>query len=107
MPHSRAARMIDTPSSRGKRSNVSQDPRDRAETCRSDRPRRRTGMPVIRSPYMGSYVVARYPAVKPVHTDLQPGLVGEAHTTVDASNLASAFGSGSIDVFATPALVAL
>jgi len=39
--------------------------------------------------------------------DLAPGLVGEARTVVDASNLASTFGSGSIDVFATPALVAL
>jgi fluoroacetyl-CoA thioesterase len=42
-----------------------------------------------------------------VSADLRPGLVGEARTTVDASNLASAFGSGSIDVFATPALIAL
>jgi predicted thioesterase len=35
------------------------------------------------------------------------GLVGEARRVVDASMLASALGSGSLDVFATPALVAL
>jgi predicted thioesterase len=38
---------------------------------------------------------------------LQPGLVGEAHTTVTSSNVASAFGSGHVDVFATPAMIAL
>jgi fluoroacetyl-CoA thioesterase len=39
--------------------------------------------------------------------ELQPGLVGEARTTVDRSNVASAYGSGHVDVFATPAMVAL
>jgi fluoroacetyl-CoA thioesterase len=39
--------------------------------------------------------------------ELQPGLIGEAHATVDATNLASAYGSGSVDVFATPAMIAL
>jgi predicted thioesterase len=42
-----------------------------------------------------------------VHPDLQLGLVGEAHKVVDANDLASAHGSGSLDVFATPAMVAL
>jgi fluoroacetyl-CoA thioesterase len=39
--------------------------------------------------------------------ELRPGLVGEASIIVDSTNLATAFGSGAIDVFATPALVAL
>ena len=39
--------------------------------------------------------------------NLQPGQVGEARITVDASNVASAYGSGCIDVFATPAMIAL
>jgi fluoroacetyl-CoA thioesterase len=39
--------------------------------------------------------------------ELQPGLVGEAQTVVDSHNVASAYGSGSIDVFATPAMIAL
>jgi predicted thioesterase len=38
---------------------------------------------------------------------LEPGLVGEARTMVDRSNLASILGAGSVDVFATPAMVAL
>lgn len=38
---------------------------------------------------------------------VQPGLVGEAHTLVDDSNVASAYGSGAVDVFATPAMIAL
>jgi predicted thioesterase len=38
---------------------------------------------------------------------VQPGLVGEARRVVDAAMLASAMGSGSLDVLATPALVAL
>lgn len=42
-----------------------------------------------------------------MHENLRPGLVGEARTIVGGSNLASAYGSGAIDVFATPALVAL
>jgi fluoroacetyl-CoA thioesterase len=39
--------------------------------------------------------------------ELRLGLVGEASVVVDRTNLATAFGSGAIDVFATPALVAL
>ena len=39
--------------------------------------------------------------------DLQPGLVGEARRVVGPGDLARAYGSGSIDVFATPGLVAL
>jgi fluoroacetyl-CoA thioesterase len=39
--------------------------------------------------------------------DLQPGLVGEARTRVAPSDLASAFGSGTVDVYATPAMIAL
>jgi predicted thioesterase len=35
------------------------------------------------------------------------GLVGEARRVVDASMLASALGSGNLEVFATPAMVAL
>ena len=38
---------------------------------------------------------------------LAVGLVGEASTVVDAAHLASAVGSGGIDVFSTPSLVAL
>jgi predicted thioesterase len=38
---------------------------------------------------------------------LQAGLVGEARRVVDASMLASSMGSGSLEVLATPALVAL
>ena len=38
---------------------------------------------------------------------LAVGLVGELSTTVDRSNLASAVGSGGLDVFSTPSLVAL
>ena len=37
----------------------------------------------------------------------RPGLVGEARVMVDATNLASAFGAKAVDVYATPALVAL
>lgn len=40
-------------------------------------------------------------------THLQVGLVGEVRRVVDASMLASSLGSGSLDVLATPALVAL
>ena len=39
--------------------------------------------------------------------DLQPGLVGEARTKVEQTNLASHFGSGSVHVYATPAMIAL
>ena len=38
---------------------------------------------------------------------LETGLVGEARATVDAARLASAIGSGSVDVFATPAMIGL
>jgi predicted thioesterase len=40
-------------------------------------------------------------------SDLQPGLVGEAHTVVGRSDLASAFGSGRLDVYGTPAMIGL
>jgi fluoroacetyl-CoA thioesterase len=39
--------------------------------------------------------------------DLEPGMAGEARAVVDGTNVASAYGSGSIDVFATPAMIAL
>jgi len=38
---------------------------------------------------------------------LTVGLVGEAATTVDASLVASSVGSGGLEVFSTPSLVAL
>ena len=38
---------------------------------------------------------------------LSIGLLGEAHRQVDPTQLASALGSGALDVFATPAMVAL
>jgi predicted thioesterase len=38
---------------------------------------------------------------------LRSGLCGEAHVRVDASNTAAALGSGSVPVFATPAMAAL
>ena len=38
---------------------------------------------------------------------IQPGLVGEATLTVERAMLASAMGSGNLDVLATPALIAL
>jgi fluoroacetyl-CoA thioesterase len=38
---------------------------------------------------------------------VQPGLVGEAKTLVSGSNVASAYGSGAVEVFATPAMIAL
>lgn len=40
-------------------------------------------------------------------SSIQPGLVGEARTTVQESNLATAFGSGNVRVFGTPAMIAL
>jgi predicted thioesterase len=40
-------------------------------------------------------------------TDVQPGLVGEAQVQVGPTDLAIAFGSGRVEVYATPALVAL
>jgi fluoroacetyl-CoA thioesterase len=39
--------------------------------------------------------------------ELRPGLIGEARTTVDQAKLASYFGSGGVDVYATPAMIAL
>lgn len=39
--------------------------------------------------------------------DLSVGLKGEAQTTVTLANTAKALGSGLLDVFATPAMVAL
>jgi predicted thioesterase len=38
---------------------------------------------------------------------LTPGLVGESHATVDGSMLASAVGSGALEVFSTPSMVGL
>jgi len=38
---------------------------------------------------------------------IAPGLVGESHATVDASMLASALGSGAIQVLSTPSMIAL
>lgn len=39
--------------------------------------------------------------------ELAPGLVGEASVRVDGPDLASAIGSGRIDVYGTPALIGL
>jgi fluoroacetyl-CoA thioesterase len=38
---------------------------------------------------------------------LTPGLVGEVTTTVGGANLASAFGSGGVEVFSTPSMIGL
>ena len=38
---------------------------------------------------------------------LPPGLIGEASVTVTAENTAAALGSGSVNVFSTPAMIAL
>ena len=40
-------------------------------------------------------------------TELQPGLVGEVQAVVRASDLASAIGSGRLDVYGTPAMLGL
>jgi predicted thioesterase len=40
-------------------------------------------------------------------SELHPGLVGEAHATVGQADLASAIGSGRLDVYGTPALLGL
>jgi predicted thioesterase len=40
-------------------------------------------------------------------SELQPGLVGEAHAVVQPSDLASAIGSGRLDVYGTPAMLGL
>src|SRR5262249_14385644 len=39
--------------------------------------------------------------------EVQPGLIGEARTRVGRSDLASALGSGTVDVYGTPAMIAL
>src|SRR5512144_55687 len=39
--------------------------------------------------------------------DIKPGLVGEADETVTASRTASFFGSGLVEAYATPAMIAL
>src|SRR5439155_5998532 len=39
--------------------------------------------------------------------ELRPGLVGEARAMVDRTNLASSFGPAGIDVYGTPAMIAL
>ena len=39
--------------------------------------------------------------------NIQPGLVGEARTTVTDALLATYLGSGSVEVYATPGMVAL
>ncbi|MFN8632519.1 MAG: thioesterase family protein [Chloroflexota bacterium] len=40
-------------------------------------------------------------------SELRPGLVGEAETVVRQADLASAIGSGRLDVFGTPAMLGL
>ena len=40
-------------------------------------------------------------------SELHPGLVGEAHAVVSAHDLASAIGSGRLDVYGTPAMLGL
>jgi predicted thioesterase len=42
-----------------------------------------------------------------MEADLQPGLVGEACEKVEGPKLASAMGSGSVDVYGTPAMISL
>lgn len=38
---------------------------------------------------------------------MEPGIKGYAETTVDKTNVASAVGSGLLDVFSTPSMIAL
>jgi fluoroacetyl-CoA thioesterase len=40
-------------------------------------------------------------------SQLQPGLTGEARTVVNEQKLASYLGSGGVDVYSTPAMIAL
>ena len=40
-------------------------------------------------------------------TELEAGLVGEAHAVVGQAELASAIGSGRLDVYGTPAMIGL
>lgn len=40
-------------------------------------------------------------------SSLKPGILGEAKTSVSDKNSAIAYGSGSVPVFATPAMIAL
>ena len=40
-------------------------------------------------------------------SEVTPGLVGEARRVVNEADLADAFGSGTLPVFATPAMIAL
>ena len=42
-----------------------------------------------------------------MEADFQPGLVGEAREQVEGAKLASAMGSGSVDVYGTPAMISL
>ena len=39
--------------------------------------------------------------------ELRPGLQGRAEAIVDTTNVAAVMGSGDLDVFATPALIAV
>lgn len=43
----------------------------------------------------------------PPATRMQPGLIGKARLVVTAQHTAKAFGSGTVDVFASPMMVAL
>jgi fluoroacetyl-CoA thioesterase len=52
-------------------------------------------------------LIERGMVMQPEFNNLKVGLRGEAKVKVTADNVAPAFGSGEVDVFATPALVAL
>jgi predicted thioesterase len=43
----------------------------------------------------------------PIKIRLEPGIEGRKEIVVKAENLATAFGSGTVEVFATPAMIAL